>query len=224
MGLGVATQAQLSGQSAGLSFTARSRQLHATAYIIAARDSCTEGLMDLSRDIGFRTVLQFTEIGVAEQQVSRMPICFFLFALDNMPEHVGSVARSIRASRTRNVRFAPMVGLTERADPGVVSMCLQLGFDDILVPPFSARRVLPRLTGLLGKRVCFYETDTYFGPGRRQRPHSFENPGPHPARQEENLLRTMTINRCLEHGISIVSEQRYVRADSVSKERETVVI
>ncbi len=181
--------------------------MHATAFIIASQSHCNQGLMDLSLDIGFRAVLNFHNIAQAEQQVKRTPICFFLFALDHAGPRVPGISRAIRKSRNRQIMFAPIIGFTENADPRIVKACLQFGFDDILIPPFSARTVTPRLNLHLNHRVSFFETTSYFGPDRRVGQGIHKERGPHPDRGKGGDHRKVVISRNLESGVTILKDE-----------------
>ncbi len=181
--------------------------MQATAFIIGAQGQCNQGLMDLSLDIGFRTVLNFTNIGAAEQQVKRTPICFFLFALTCSAHSTPGISRAIRTSRNRQIKYAPMIGLTENPEPRLIEATLQLGFDDILIPPFSAKSVPPRLNSHLNRRITFFETTQYFGPDRRVGDGIHKEPAHHPDRGKGGDHRKVLISRNLETGVSILKDQ-----------------
>ncbi len=181
--------------------------MQATAFVIGEDKQCSQGLVDLSLDIGFRSVLSFSDIELAEQQVKRTPVCFFLFALTRQSHNASGIARAIRTSRNRQIKFAPMVGFTESAEPRLIQATLRLGFDDILVPPFSAKVALPRLNNHINRRIHFYETENYFGPDRRVGLGIHKEPGNHPDRGKGGDHRKILINRSLETGVSILKDE-----------------
>ena len=181
--------------------------MQATAFIIGAEGQCNQGLMDLSLDIGFRTVLNFTDLSVVEQQVKRTPICFFLFALTCSAHSTPGISRSIRSSSNRQIMYAPMVGFTENPEPRLIEATLRLGFDDILVPPFSAKSVAPRINSHINRRITFFETAHYFGPDRRVGEGIHKEPEPHPDRGKGGDHRKVLISRNLETGVSILKDE-----------------
>jgi len=182
--------------------------MQATVFIIGSQKKCFEGLMDASLDIGFRTILNFTDIEIAEQQVKRTPLCFFLFSLDGNLSEIPKVAKAIRFNRKKSIRFAPMIGFTQKADQKTITACLQFGFDDIVAAPFDAQSIMLRLRELLNKQITFYETKTYFGPDRRRTPGQRPKDEPlHPKRGDGGDHREIIINRNIEIGITILSDE-----------------
>ncbi len=143
--------------------------MRATAFVIGPRDGSGAGLTDLCLGIGFESVRRFSKIEEAEQQVAKTPVCFFVFTADAGTEKLGSVSKAIRFSRNRQVRYAPMVCFAESPSRQLVTLCIKAGFDDILIPPFSVKRVGQRLNTMLEQPVRFYETPDYIGPDRRNR-------------------------------------------------------
>lgn len=163
--------------------------------------------MELSLDMGFRTVLDFTDIAAAEQQVKSTPVCFFLFALASSTHSAPRIARAIRTSRNRQIMYAPIIGLAENSEPRLIEATLQLGFDDILIPPFSAKTVAPRLTSHLRKNITFFETDQYFGPDRRVASGMNKETTKHSDRGKCGDHRTVLISRHLETGVNILKDR-----------------
>lgn len=181
--------------------------MQATAFIIGADGQCNQGLLDLSLDIGFSRVLDFTNIAAAEQQVLRAPIAFFLFSLDHNDLLTSRIAREIRRSRNRQIMYAPMIGLTEQPEPDLIETALQLGFDDILIPPFSAKTVAPRLKFHLNRRITFFETTQNFSPDRRAADSHNKKSGNPLGLNRDGDHRKILINRSLDTGISILKDQ-----------------
>lgn len=185
--------------------------MQATAFVIGEDNHCSQGLMDLSLDIGFRSVIKFSNIELAEQQVKRTPVCFFLFALAHNSQNFLGIARTIRTSRNRQIKFAPMIGFTESAEPRLIQDALGLGFDDILVPPFSAKVVLPRLNNHIIRQIHFYETGKYFGPDRRAGLSLHKELENHPDQSQDGDHRKILINRSLETGLGILKDEFHKR-------------
>ncbi len=181
--------------------------LHATTYIVGSEDNQACGLTDLCQDIGFRTVLSYKNLAMAEYQTKKTPICFFLLALECAEKNVPAIARTLRKSRNRQIKFAPLIGFAEVANPKMIDLCLHLGFDDILLPPFSRRIINSRLAKHLNRRITFFETDEYFGPDRRTESSEKALAKPHPKRGEGGDHRKIVIRRNLETGVNILRDR-----------------
>ena len=177
----------------------------ATAFIVGPREGSGAGLTDLCLGIGFDSVRRFSTIDAAEQQVAKTPVCFFIFTADAGVDKINSVSRAIRFSRNRQVRYAPMVCFAETPSRQLVSLCIKAGFDDILIPPFSIKRVGARLSAMLGQPVTFYETPDYIGPDRRSREGQGKNAPSEPGKGGAH--RRIDIVRKFEKGIFVLRDE-----------------
>jgi len=181
--------------------------LDATTFIVGSEDNQACGLTDLCQDIGFRTVLSYKNLAMAEYQTKKTPICFFLLALECAEQNVPAIARALRNSRNRQIRYAPLIGFAEVANSKMIDFCLQLGFDDILLPPFSRKIINSRLEKHLNRNITFFETNEYFGPDRRTEFSENALTKPHPKRGEGGDHRKIVIRRNLETGINILRDR-----------------
>lgn len=75
-------------------------------------------------------------------------------------------------------RFTPIIMLTGHSDMIRLSAALNLGVNEFLAKPVTARNVLKRLEAVIFHPRDFIETATYFGPDRRRRPASPQYAGP----------------------------------------------
>ena len=177
--------------------------MQATAFIIGADEHRRDALHDLCADMGFRAIINFNDLSLAEKQVQQTPVCYFLVALRGIADNTGDITRAIRTSKNRQIRLAPIVGFTENADPQLVKKVLTLGFDDIIVPPFTANSVFPRLSSHLNRHITFFETEHYFGPDRHM--------GLNMKRQRDQGItieyRKFLFTRNLERGIQIIKDE-----------------
>jgi len=144
---------------------------------------------------------------MAEYQTKKTPICFFLLALDCAEQNIPVIARALRSSRNRQIKYAPLIGFAEVANPKMINFCLQLGFDDILLPPFSRKTINSRLKKHLNRNITFFETNEYFGPDRRTDFNENALAKPHPKRGEGGDHRKIVIRRNLETGVSILRDR-----------------
>jgi len=181
--------------------------IQSTAFIVGSSESSTCGLMDLSRDLGFFAILNFKNMALVEQQITRTPICFFLFSLECEKSNIPVIAALIRSNRNRQIRFAPMIGFTEAANSKTINICLQLGFDDILLPPFGKKNIAPRLEQHIKKPHIYFEANNYFGPDRRVGAMKGSNAFRQTRRRKTKICKKFTIARDMESGVRVVKEQ-----------------
>ncbi len=183
-------------------------KVHATAFLIGIDEKSSDGLLYASLDYGFSATLNYLNMDLVEKQMGETPLCFFLFSLDKDIKKIPEVVKLIRFNKNKNIRYAPIVGFTKSPDPKIVNACLQFGFDDIVVSPFSIEKTLARQKELVGKNISFYETSTYFGPDRRRA----ESPNMHrdklhPKRGEGGDYRKVVISRNSKNGIELISDE-----------------
>ncbi len=155
---------------------------------------------------------------MAEQQSKRTPVCFFLVALECRETNLKATTSLIRNSRNNRIRFAPLVGFTEVANPELIRKCLKLGFDDIVLPPFTKKTIAPRLAMQLGKPITYCETRDYFGPCRavitrparkyKRTPGSRYGHGNEHEDEDEIEHEKITFIRNLDEGIRIMKGSR----------------
>jgi len=187
--------------------------MYATAFIVGPENGPKAALVDLSADIGFRAIKRFCDVEKAERQARQTPVCFFLFNSQMDDEEIRDKAHKIRFSRSRQVRFSPMVCFVESPDPNSISMYLQTGFDDILAPPYSAKLVAKRLEAQVDRRLIYYETADYFGPDRGFSHFSGNQKITYCDRAKEGEHRQIEITRNFDSDTNIVSE-RFFRFDA----------
>jgi response regulator RpfG family c-di-GMP phosphodiesterase len=193
--------------------------MHATAFIIGSSDGSGAGLADLCLEMGLRSIVGFSEIKQAEQQVKRTPICFFLFDQTSSNTRIEEISKAIRFSRNRQVRFAPMICFTESPSQQLVGTCIQSGLDDIIAPPFSASRVMKRLELLFDHPTTFFETPDYFGPDRRNK--LSETKPTHKNRGKGGDHRRIEITRSFDTGVNILHDHFYRNGVRQTSERTT---
>lgn len=137
------------------------------AYVVGPQDGSGAGLMAMARRIDFSVVLPYAGMLQAEHQLSRTPVCFFLFAAVPDVEALRGVAQSIRFSPRRNIRYAPLIYFSESPSSETIRRCVHMGFDDVVTMPFSRARLQARIDRQVGRPLTYFETSDYFGPDRR---------------------------------------------------------
>ncbi|MCF6327611.1 MAG: hypothetical protein L3J21_10015 [Devosiaceae bacterium] len=195
----------------------------ATAFIVGSPENCARGLMDISQDLNFSVVLNFKNQAMAEQQSKRTPICFFLFALDCTETNIPVMTALIRNSRNRQIKYAPMIGFIEAANSKMIGMCLKLGFDDIVLPPFKKSTLSPRLELQIGKPRIYYETADYFGPDRRKQVGAGLGNVRISKRKQNGAHTKITFCRNLKTGIQI-QKKELVEHSTLQESQNAIVI
>lgn len=143
--------------------------LKACAFVVGPADGPGAALRDMANRLGFETVLPFTSVTMADQQVLKTPLCFFLFAAVNNVATLKSAADAIRLTASRKLRCSPLIYFSESPSLDAIRACAHMGFDDVITLPFTRARVVDRLTRQLDTPFVYYETAGYFGPDRRGR-------------------------------------------------------
>jgi hypothetical protein len=143
--------------------------MKAYAYVVGPGDVAWQSLFDTASDLGLAGVSDYRGLSQVEQQAGETPVCFFLFSAVKDLSQLRPVADAIRFSRSRLVRFSPMVYCAEDLSVETTMACINMGFDDIVALPQSRSRLAKRLERQIGQNLVFYETQGYFGPDRRNR-------------------------------------------------------
>jgi DNA-binding response OmpR family regulator len=177
--------------------------MKAAAYVVGPLDGPGAALMDMARRLNFATVLPYAGVAQAEQQVSRTPVCYFLFAAVPDVAVLGSVAEAIRFCPSRRVRFSPLIYFSESPSTETITRCINMGFDDVITMPFTRQRVAERIDRQVGQSHIYYETPGYFGPDRRGRVT-----GPRRAAESraDGQFRRLEIVRSLMTGVNVVRD------------------
>ena len=141
--------------------------MNIAAYVVGPQEGAGAGLLAMARSIDFALVVPYAGMLQAEHQISRTPICFFLFAAVSNIESLRSVAQAIRFSPRRQIRYSPMIYFSESPSGQTIQACTNMGFDDVITMPFSRARLKARIDRQIGKPLRYFETQDYFGPDRR---------------------------------------------------------
>lgn len=181
--------------------------LRAAAFIVADRSALEKPLRDVMREVGLQRVERFARMDVVVQQLSRTPLCFFLFAEVPNPIILSPVLNQIRTHARRQIRFAPLVYFSESPSAATIALCSTLGFDDVLTSPITPRRVRQRLMGLVGRHMNFIESENYVGPDRWYTHPTGLGRGPLGAVHQARIL---DLRRDFEHGVTVFGERALV--------------
>ena len=113
----------------------------------------------------------------------------------------------VRADGDDNVKYMPIIMLTEERSERVVQSYLTQGCDDIILYPSTVRLMTRRLRLQVNQPHDYFETSTYFGPDRRR---GETGPG-HPDRREgmASFYRHIEIRRDLRGGVKILSSHTF---------------
>lgn len=135
------------------------------ASLVAQTPSQLRALETLTLRTGFSDVCSEKD-GLAFPARGDPRLAYFLFHYEISPELLRHAIGAIRADG--RFRFNPAVVVVGECSETEALRYINLGFDDILLLPQSARVIERRLSRQLGTPVSYFETDTYFGPDRRR--------------------------------------------------------
>lgn len=167
--------------------------MQAAALVVGPDDGPGAALFDVARDAGFASVRRYAGPVAAEQQAMVTPLLFFLFAAVEDPRALKSVADAVRFSPGRRIRFSPLVYCPESPSLDMTRACIEMGFDDIVTPPFGRHRLVGRLRRLVDRLQVYRETPTYLGPDR-----AGHSPGQH---------RRLEIVRTAKAGVTVLRDE-----------------
>jgi len=139
----------------------------ATAYIVGPADGPGAALTEMARHLGFEAVLPFAGVQLAEQQLARTPLIFFLFAAVNDVASLKHHADALRFCPSRKLRLSPLVYFSESPSLDGIRACAAIGFDDVVTLPFGRERVTARLARQINRAIPYCEGRDYVGPDRR---------------------------------------------------------
>ncbi len=157
----------------------------------------------LMRQAGFKETRPFPKSPAILTQFRHGPLPFVFIDSGIAPADIKRSFAAVRAHADVNIRFLPIVVLTESRDANSILRFIELGCDDIVTMPLTAASLIERLKRQVGSPRDYFQTDTYFGPDRRQ--HDFSHSKTHEDRGKgDHFFRHFSIQRHLQHGISII--------------------
>jgi DNA-binding response OmpR family regulator len=180
--------------------------MKAFAYVVAPEKQAGAALKDLSRQAGFETVHDFTDIAAAERQALQTPLLYFLFSAVPRPFALKPIAQAIRAAASPRVRFAPIIYFAETPSIEVIKSCINMGFDDVIALPVGLGALEERLERQIARPLVYFETATYFGPDRRGRLEQEEG---HSLRGTGGEYRRLEIIRS-PAGINVIKDDQHI--------------
>jgi len=139
-----------------------------SAYLIARTDAQTEQLRRLSLRLGFGHVEALFTRKDFQRDGTQPPLSFFLLYRQMSDELVVLVRNVIRRSADPNVRFSPIILLTDECDMETYVHFVRLGFDDVLTLPDKREMLVHRLEQQVNAEQTYFETADYVGPDRRR--------------------------------------------------------
>jgi CheY-like chemotaxis protein len=181
----------------------------ACAYIVTPRRP-SGILLQSAQRLTFDPLLPFAGVSAAEQQAARTPLVFFLFDAGTDPRRHAPAVGAIRASTHPSIRFAPLICFMRQPGLENIRTCINMGFDDIVTLPFAPAELQRRLRRQVGATCVYYETDSYFGPDRRNRLHDSSH---HSGRGSGGSHRRLEILRSVGGGVRILSDDLQVVVD-----------
>lgn len=174
--------------------------MNASAFIVGPPSGAgTPALTKLAEALGFTSIFAFADRSTAEKQSARTPLVFFLCAAVGDLKSLKAMADGIRNSRADAIRFAPLIYFARNPGLDTIRACIQMGFDDVIAVPFGDA-VQQRILRQVGHTQVYYETETYFGPDRRDRNAARDTTA------DTSQFRRYEIMRSAEKGIDVLHD------------------
>lgn len=182
------------------------RPLNAHALVIGPRDGTGASLIELARELGFAEVSRYRGLVDAERQARVTPLLFFLCAAVADVKTLKPVAEAVRFCENAKVKFAPLIYFARTPSAENIRHCIQMGFDDVIALPYATGQLGDRMMRQVECRQIYYQTETYFGPDRRERGRSPDAVGDAGAGQ----FRRIEIIRRLATGVDVLHDNARV--------------
>lgn len=162
---------------------------------------------------GFKESRVFPDTGSSLSQFRRGPLPFIFIHAGISPQEVQRAFLNVRAHSDVAVRFLPIIVVTENGSAQSILRFIQMGCDDIVTLPLTAGGLIARLKHQLNRTKDYFQTDSYFGPDRRQ--HALTRNATHSGRGHgEHFYRHFSIQRHVQRGVSIVSTDVHFPSDA----------
>ena len=175
--------------------------MNASAFVVGPQSGTgAPALIELAQQLGFANVSAFSGRSAAEKQSALTPLVFFLCAAVADIKALKATADGLRNSRSDAIRFAPLIYFARSPGLDTIRACIQMGFDDVIALP-AGDGVADRIMRQVGRLHVYYETDSYFGPDRRDRSGSSRETAADAAQ-----FRRYEIMRSLETGIDVLHD------------------
>ncbi len=160
----------------------------------------------LMHQTGFKHTRRFPKDPGALSRFGSGPLPFVFIDAATSADKVRHDFAMVRTHAELQVRFLPIIVLSETRAAQTILSYLDLGCDDIVTMPLTGAALLERLKRQVGHVRHYFQTETYFGPDRRQNERG--RPGSTDARGRGNhYFSHFTIERSPRRGISIIDTE-----------------
>ena len=126
-------------------------------------------LGEMLRAIGIRDVHVAADGSEALELMRRHEIDIVFTDLNMKPVDGIDFVRQLRTDKDSPNPFAPVVMITGHSTRARVELARDVGVNEFLAKPITARSVMDRLQRIVERPRPFVRTDDYFGPDRRRR-------------------------------------------------------
>lgn len=170
--------------------------------ILVAEDKAAVGLLQhIAASAGFRAIESVLNPGARPAVPAKVK--FFLVHYKMGDPAKAALLRSVRASRDDDLRFSPVVLITDDCSFEDMLKYIDMGFDDVISLPEKAEVLHGRLSSQVNADVIYIQTTSYLGPDRRRMELDWR---PDPLRQGEFKHSRLTIRRDTTAGTKVVGE------------------
>lgn len=126
-------------------------------------------LSEVLRAVGLQNIYEAGDGAEALQQMRAHPIDIVMTDLAMEPLDGIDFVRLLRNSPDSPNQMAPVIMITGHSTMRRISEARDVGVNEFLAKPLTARGVLDRLQKIIDHPRPFVRTDDYFGPDRRRR-------------------------------------------------------
>ena len=137
------------------------------ALVFSADGRWSEAFCTNLKSIGFGETFCVCDFDDLERAISRQNINFCYFSQTSHIDQIRAAMSAIRGYRDDELRFSPVILMAREISRNSLSDYISIGFDDIVRFPCTIDMLSSRTKRQLNTELRYYETESYFGPDRR---------------------------------------------------------
>jgi len=164
-------------------------------------------MANLARQVGFESCATLrSERSLKAYRLGPLP---FIFVHSRANKELQAEALAIvRGHYDLNLRFLPVILMTEERGYEEVKAFVKAGYDDVIITPCPTSTLMHRLQLQISEPWDYFQTSTYFGPDRRR----LDMPMPENERRTRGgfFFRRFVVQRNARRGVQIVSTETYL--------------
>jgi len=179
---------------------------HVRAVFFEPNSEIRQGLTFALRDRGFKQLVATGNKDRLDKAIRGNEADLIIGDVRFQGHNICGMVKSLRNSQMGNNPFSVAMAITEDALDPNVSLCINAGFDDILVKPLTIAMVLRRIVNLIEARKPFLISNDYIGPDRRDKRRLL----PPEAAEIRKLVVPNPVRALAKDGVTIAELQRQI--------------